>query len=65
MFGYTNPELIGNNINMLMPAPYHENHDKYLAQYLESGVRKNYWDRSRGHWSTKGWFGVSNPSGRQ
>ena len=40
MFGYTNPELIGNNINMLMPAPYHENHDKYLAQYLESGVRK-------------------------
>ena len=40
MFGYSNPELIGNNINMLMPAPYHEHHDKYLADYLESGVRK-------------------------
>lgn len=40
MFGYSNSELVGNNINMLMPTPYHENHDGYLAKYLESGIRK-------------------------
>ena len=40
MFGYSNSELVGNNINMLMPTPYHENHDEYLAKYLESGIRK-------------------------
>ncbi|MDB4380180.1 PAS domain S-box protein, partial [Mariniblastus sp.] len=40
MFGFSKSDMLGNNVNMLMPAPYHENHDDYLSHYLASGVRK-------------------------
>ncbi len=40
MFGYTGPELIGQNVKVLMPSPHREQHDRYLANYLETGVRK-------------------------
>lgn len=32
MFGYISSELIGHNINMLLPPDEREDHDKYLAQ---------------------------------
>ncbi len=39
IFGYTAAEMIGNNITMLMPRPYHDEHDGYLRHYRETAER--------------------------
>lgn len=39
LFGYSEAEVIGTNISALMPSPYREAHDSYLAKYLETGAR--------------------------
>jgi two-component system sensor kinase FixL len=40
LFGYESAEIIGKNISMLMPAPYREMHDGYLARYGQTGEKK-------------------------
>ena len=40
LFGYSCDELIGKNIKMLMPGPFRGEHDQYLRNYMESGIRK-------------------------
>ena len=40
MFGYTEEEVLGENVSMLMPSPDRERHDSYLEDYRGTGERK-------------------------
>lgn len=38
MFGFSYHEMIGENVSLLMPSPYKDEHDSYLSRYLRTGV---------------------------
>ncbi len=40
MFGYEAAEVIGNDITMLMPAPYAAEHHHYIDNYLRTGEKR-------------------------
>ncbi|HZF95066.1 MAG TPA: PAS domain S-box protein [Allosphingosinicella sp.] len=40
MFGFSEREVLGENVSMLMPSPDRERHDNYLDHYRATGERK-------------------------
>ncbi|MBW2442836.1 MAG: PAS domain S-box protein, partial [Deltaproteobacteria bacterium] len=38
IFGYSSQEVIGKNVNLIVPEPHKKRHDQYIRRYLKSGI---------------------------
>jgi len=38
IFGYSEQEIIGKNVSVLMPQPHRDHHDEYISRYLQTGL---------------------------
>ncbi|MGT2467097.1 PAS domain S-box protein [Mesorhizobium atlanticum] len=65
MFGYTAAEAIGNNVTLLMPSPYREEHDGYIKRYRDYRGAACYWNWPHGCRATQRRLDVSNGIGRR
>ena len=40
MFGFASVDVVGSNVNVLMPQPDHDEHDHYIGRYLATGEKR-------------------------
>lgn len=40
LFGHAKEDVIGKNVSILMPSPFREQHDTYLARHRDTGVKR-------------------------
>ena len=38
IFGYSSQEVIGKNVNLIVPEPHKKRHNQYIRRYLKSGI---------------------------
>jgi PAS domain S-box-containing protein len=53
LFGHSAADVLGQNVKVLMPSPYHENHDGYVrtGERRIIGIRRVVWGQFLVVWS--------------